>query len=47
MTIKRHVLLPRSSKQGSKPTADSINYGELTVNYAAGNEFLSTKKLKQ
>ena len=43
MTIKRHVLLPRSSKQGSKPTADSINYGELTVNYAAGNEFLSTK----
>ena len=43
MTIKRHVLLPRSSKLGSKPTADSINYGELTVNYAAGNEFLSTK----
>ena len=43
MTIKRHVLLPRSSKQGSKPTADSINYGELTVKYAAGNEFLSTK----
>ena len=43
MTINRHVLLPRSSKPGSKPTADSINYGELTVNYAAGNEFLSTK----
>ena len=43
MTINRHVLLPRSSKPGSKPTADSINYGELAVNYAAGNEFLSTK----
>ena len=43
MAIKRHVLLPRSSKQGSKPTADSINYGELTVNYNAEHEFIATK----
>ena len=43
MTINRHVLLPRSSRQGSKPTADSIAYGELTVNYNANHEFLATK----
>ena len=46
MAIKRHVLLPRSSKQGSKPTADSINYGELTVNYNAEHEFIATKNSK-
>ena len=43
MAINRHVLLPRSSRQGSKPTADSIAYGELTVNYNANHEFLATK----
>ena len=43
MTINRHVLLPRSSRQGSKPTVDSIAYGELTVNYNANHEFLATK----
>ena len=43
MAINRHVLLPRSSKQGSKPTVDSIAYGELTVNYNANHEFLATK----
>ena len=43
MTIKIHVLLPRRSKQGSKPTAESINYGELTVNYNAEHEFIATK----
>ena len=43
MAINRHVLLPRSAKQGSKPTADSISYGELTVNYNAEHEFIATK----
>ena len=43
MAINRHVLLPRSSKQGSKPTESSIAYGELTVNYNANHEFLATK----
>ena len=43
MAINRHVLLPRSSRQGSKPTAVSIAYGELTVNYNANHEFLATK----
>ena len=38
------LLLPRSSRQGSKPTADSIAYGELTVNYNANHEdFLQQK----
>lgn len=46
MAIKRHVLLPRSSNQGSKPTVGSIAYGELTVNYNAEHEFIATKNSK-
>ena len=43
MTIKRNVQLPRSNKKGVKPRADELDYGNLAVNYAAGDEFLSTK----
>ena len=47
MTIKRNVQLPKSNRMGVKPRADELDYGNLAVNYAAGDEFLSTKKLKQ
>lgn len=43
MTIKKNVQLPRSSKKGVKPKADELNYGNLAVNFFAGEEFLSTK----
>lgn len=43
MTNKRNVQLPRSNREGVKPRADELDYGNLAVNYAAGDEFLSTK----
>ena len=43
MTISKNVQLPRSSKKGVKPKADELNYGNLAVNFCAGEEFLSTK----
>ena len=43
MTIKRNVQLPRSNREGVKPRADELDYGMLAVNFAAGDEFLSTK----
>lgn len=43
MTIKTNVQLPRSSKRGVKPKAEELHYGNLAVNFAAGDEFLSTK----
>lgn len=39
--VKRHVSLPKSSKEGAKPSTDDLFYGELAVNYAKGKEFLS------
>ena len=41
--IKRHLIHPRSSKKFSLPNPDYVNYGELTVNFAAGHEFIGTK----
>ena len=46
MTIKRNVQLPRSSKKGAKPKASELEYGNLAVNFTAGDEFLSTKNSK-
>lgn len=47
MTIKRNVQLPRSNRMGVKPRADELEFGMLAVNYAAGDEFLSTKNSEQ
>ena len=43
MTIKRNVQLPISNREGVKPRADELDYGNLAVNFFAGDEFLSTK----
>lgn len=43
MTIKRNVQLPRSNREGVKPRAEELDYGNLAVNFFAGDEFLSTK----
>ena len=43
MSLIGHVYLPRSSKEGKKPKASELNYGELAINYNADHEFLSVK----
>ena len=43
MSLIGHVYLPRSSKEGKKPKASELNYGEHAINYNADHEFLSVK----
>ena len=43
MAKEYHVIHKRSSTSGNAPSASQLEYGEIAVNFAAGNERLHIK----
>ena len=44
MSSNNKIILKRSSVAGKKPTADQLDYGEISLNYADGEVYYKSSK---